>query len=163
MTGREEREKERVFGEFAWGRVSWVVRMGCALNMPCCRMKFSQAQMCTNDSFHGRLKSDIKTERNVCAHTQMRTQWPPFSLCLEGLQGWLRVATIMSALQLLCCLGQGACACACVYVRAYVLIDGCACPKQVHGDREAAWHGDMRSVTAANQKHQAHLAAQSTI
>lgn len=37
----------------------------CLLDVLCCRMKFSQAHMCVNDSFAGRLKSDIKTERNA--------------------------------------------------------------------------------------------------
>lgn len=78
--------------------------------------------MCSNDSFHGRLKSDIKTERNVRTHTQTHTQWPPFSLCLEGLQGWLRVATIMSAPQLLCCLGQAACVCVCICPRLWLCV-----------------------------------------
>lgn len=41
------------------------------LNVPCCKMKFSRAQMCTNDSFPGRLKSDIKAERNVFADTHI--------------------------------------------------------------------------------------------
>ncbi len=70
----------------------------------------------------------------VRARTQPHTQWPTFSLCLEGLQGWLHVATIMSALQLLCCLGQGDCVCG--YVGAHMSSCMTVCVlRQVHRNR----------------------------
>lgn len=67
------------------------------------------AQMCTNDSFHGGLKSDIKTKRNVCARIHRHNGHHSSSL-LKGLERWLHVANIMSGVQLLCCLSQWAAA-----------------------------------------------------
>lgn len=78
--------------------------------------------MCSNDSFHGRLKSDIKTERNVHTHTHT------MATILSLRRGITRMAACRhhhvctAAVMLSMCVYV----CVCAYVLIYDSV--CVCP-----------------------------------
>lgn len=126
----------------------------CLLDVLCCRMKFSQAHMCVNDSFAGRLKSDIKTERNAWTHGQTHNGHHSLP------RGITRMAT---------CRHHHVCSAAVALGNVPVCLRLCAhiCPLCVShqgiNTQSAVSHGDSRSFTAANQRQWAHLATPFTL